>query len=130
MIDIYNESLGEVTNAGNININCGSSNATTDYDGQGGDAGTFGMKGSGANVRHSGNLTAAGGNATGLHTNGGYGGEASFDSYQGDNNEEMGNVEVSVNINLSGGNADATGDGEGGDGGSIVRNTEYDSSCF
>ena len=112
---IQNDDLGEVKNAGNININGGIGH--TD---DGGDTGSLYMYAYGGNLLNSGDLTLAGGATNDVASDGGNGGYVEFNSYYGDNNEPQGDVVVSGNLNVSGANAIATGTGQGGYGGEIT----------
>ena len=119
-LSISNSGIGEVKNAGNVNLNGGHGLV----DG-GGDGGDLRMSAYGGDLLNSGDLSSVGGDTNGLIQGGGDGGEMNFDGAEGAGFTGNGDVEVSGHLNASGGNAAApagAGTGGGGDGGSIYLN--------
>lgn len=113
-INMSNDLLGEVKNAGNLVMHGG-----TGVEGSGGSGGQLYMMAYGGNVLNSGNLNSAGGNSTDATSSGGQGGQVQFNSYSGDGDEPAGDIVISGDINSSGGSAVADGSGNGGSAGSI-----------
>jgi hypothetical protein len=107
--------VGEVKNAGNINLNGGVGSG-----GQGGSGGNMEMATAGGDVLSSGDLSSAGGDASAHDQNGGAGGNLSFMATNGAGESMAGSVEVSGFLNMNGGNATvAASTGAGGNGGSV-----------
>lgn len=119
-LSISNSGIGEVKNAGNVNLNGG--HGLVDGGGRGGN---LRMSAYGGDLLNSGDLSSVGGDTNGLIQGGGDGGEMNFDGAEGAGFTGNGDVEVSGHLNASGGNAAApagAGTGSGGDSGSIYLN--------
>jgi hypothetical protein len=115
-ITLRNQDVGEVKNAGSLNMNGGAGT-----DSSGGRGGYLNMDATGGSALSSGDISAIGGNTTEGTSSGGDGGELMFMADGGEfSNAAPGDVVVSGNLAVSGGNATADGSGDGGDAGSIA----------
>ena len=113
-IQMDNDLVGEVKNAGNLSMNGG-----VGLEGYGAEGGDLRMMAYGGNLLNSGNVTSIGGNSTDAAGYGAVGGDIYLNGYGGEGDKAPGDIVVSGNINLSGGDATADGTGSGGNGGEL-----------
>lgn len=122
-VRLENDDIGEVKNAGGINVSGGAG-----ISGDGGNGGSFNLYGDNGHALSSADVDATGGDTSDVNSDGGQGGSIYVSASYRNYNQPIGDAVVSGNLDVSGGNAVAAGEGNGGDAGDITIENQMPNS--